>query len=61
MLNLDNLLIVLASLLLLAVDWLAFHDILEAHTARDWMMLFASFLVFIQFAREFWRRNFARR
>ena len=38
--------------MLLAVNWFAFHDFREAHTVRDWLMLFASVLVFIQFARE---------
>ena len=57
MLKADNLLMIAASLLLVAVNWLAFHDFLEAHTVRDWLMLYASVLVFIQFAREFWKRN----
>jgi len=48
---------VAASLLLLAVNWFAFHDFREAHTVRDWLMLFASILVFIQFGREFWKAN----
>jgi hypothetical protein len=61
MLNADNLLIITASLLLLFVNWLAFHDIREAHTVRDWLMLLASMLVFFQFAREFWARNFRHR
>jgi hypothetical protein len=56
MLNTDNLLMIAASLLLLFVNWLAFHDFREAHSVRDWLML-----VFIQFAREFWSRNFGRR
>jgi len=47
----DYLLIGIASLLLIAVNWLAFHDFREPHTARDWLMLFASVLVFIHFAR----------
>jgi len=61
MLNADSLLMIVASILLLFVDWLAFHDFGEAHTVRDWLMLLASLLVFIQFAREFWYRNFAHR
>lgn len=61
MFNLDNLLIVAATLMLLFVNWLAFHDIGEAHTVRDWLMLFASALVFLAFAREFWNRNFRHR
>jgi hypothetical protein len=61
MFNLDNLLMIAGTLLLLFVDWLAFHDIGETHTVRDWLMLIASFIVFVQFARVFWRRNFARR
>ena len=60
MLNTDNLLMIAAGLLLLVVNWLAFHDFLEAHTARDWLMLLASILVFVQFGREFWNRNIAR-
>lgn len=58
MLNTDNLLMMAASLLLLVVNWLAFHDFREAHTVRDWLMLAASVLVLIQFAREFWNRQF---
>jgi hypothetical protein len=61
MLNTDNLLMIAASFLLLVVNWLAFHDFREAHTVRDWLMLAASVLVFIQFAREFWNRNFRHR
>ncbi len=61
MLNIDSLLMIVASLLLLVVNWLAFHDFGEAHTVRDWLMLFASILVFFQFARELWDRNFGRR
>ena len=61
MLTTDNLLIITASLLLLFVNWLAFHDIREAHTVRDWLMLLASILVFFQFAREFWVRIFRHR
>ncbi|HEY6042757.1 MAG TPA: hypothetical protein VIX58_11550 [Anaerolineae bacterium] len=61
MLNADTLLMIIASLLLLVVNWLAFHDFGEAHTVRDWLMLLASLLVFVQFARQFWNRNFGRR
>jgi hypothetical protein len=60
LLNLDNLLIVTASFLLLLVDWLAFHDIFDPHTVRDWLLLIASALVFLEFAREFWKYNFGR-
>jgi hypothetical protein len=58
MLNADDLLILTASLLLLFVNWLAFHDFHETHTVRDWLMLIASLLVFLKFAREFWNRHF---
>jgi hypothetical protein len=57
MLNTDNVIIIAASLLLLVVNWLAFHDFREAHTVRDWLMLLATVLVFFQFARQFWNRN----
>jgi hypothetical protein len=59
--NTDHLLMIAASLLLLVVNWLAFHDFREVHTMRDWLMLVASALVLIQFAREFWNRNFGHR
>ena len=55
--KIDNLLMVAASLLLLVVNWLAFHDVREVHTVRDWLMLFASILVAIQFARVFCNRQ----
>lgn len=61
MLNADSLLMIAASLLLLIVNWLAFHDLREAHSMRDWLMLLASVLVLFQFAREFWNRGFGRR
>ena len=51
MMTVDSLIMVAASLLLLAVDWLAFHDLREPHTVRDWLMLVASALVFLQFVR----------
>ncbi len=61
LLNTASLLMIAASLLLLFVNWLAFHDLREAHTVRDWLMLLASALVFFQFAREFWNRNLGHR
>ena len=57
----DLVLMIAASLLLLAGNWLAFHDWREAHTVRDWLMLVASLLVFLQVARAFWPRNFGPR
>jgi hypothetical protein len=36
-----------AALLLLLADGLAFHDLFEPHTVRDWMMLAASGLVLV--------------
>ena len=33
--------------LLLFVDFLAFHDLLEPHTVRDWLVLAASALVVV--------------
>jgi hypothetical protein len=57
----DNIVMVLAAVLLLAVDWLAFHDILEPHTVRDWLMLAASILVFLHFGRTAWSRLAASR
>lgn len=48
----DALLMLATSLLLLAVNWLAFHDFREPHTVRDWLMLTASLLVFLKFARD---------
>jgi hypothetical protein len=56
-LSFNNLLLLLASLLLLFVNWLAFHDFHEAHTVRDWLMLTASVIVLLKFAIEFWNQN----
>ncbi len=58
--NLSNVLMLAASLLLLFVNWLAFHDFGEAHTVRDWLMLTASVLVILEFVREVWGRYFGR-
>lgn len=55
-LNLNNLLVIVASLLLLFVNWLAFHDFREAHSVRDWLMLIASVLVILKFAKDFWNQ-----
>jgi hypothetical protein len=52
----DYLLIALSCFLLVAVNWLAFHDFREPHAPRDWLMLLASLLVFTEFARMFWKR-----
>jgi hypothetical protein len=41
-----------ATVLLLAVDWFAFHDIREPHTFRDYLTLVASMLVFFRFGWE---------
>lgn len=38
--------------LLLAISFLAFHDIFERHTLRDWLTLTASILVFLYFVKE---------
>ena len=57
MMKIDALLMVAASLLLLVVNGLVFHDIRDAHTFRDWIMLVASALVLFQFARQFWNRR----
>ena len=41
-----------AAILLLAVDWLAFHDIREPHAFRDYLTLVASMLVFFRVGWE---------
>ena len=53
--KIDTLLILVTSILLLAVNWLAFHDYLEPHTVRDWLVLLASVLVWIQFGGMLWQ------
>jgi hypothetical protein len=60
MFNTDNLLILVASLLLLVVNWLAFHDFHETHSVRDWIMLLASCLVLVKFTREIWKGKLKR-
>jgi protein-S-isoprenylcysteine O-methyltransferase Ste14 len=36
-----------AVILLLLADFLAFHDLFESHTVRDWMMLAATGLIVV--------------
>jgi len=50
----DRVFTLAAGIILLAVDWLAFHDLMEPHTVRDWLTLLASALVFIQLGRTLW-------
>ena len=57
-LNLNTLFVLTTSLLLLFVNWLAFHDFREAHTVRDWLMLIGSVLVFLKFGGELWNQYF---
>ena len=47
-------LIVSSIFLLVAVDWLAFHDIREPPTLRDGLMLLASLFVCLYFAIDIW-------
>jgi hypothetical protein len=44
-------------LLLLAVDWLTFHDLFEPHTVRDYLTLAASLLVFLYIGLDVLRRD----
>jgi hypothetical protein len=39
--------LVAAAILLLLADFLAFHDLFEPHTVRDWVMLAGSALLVI--------------
>lgn len=39
-----------AVVLLLLADFLAFHDLFEPHTIRDWLMLAGSLLAILGFA-----------
>ena len=57
MLTIDRLLIAGASLLLVFVNWLAFHDLFEAHTVRDWLLLAGTLLVLLEFARQLLRSH----
>ena len=52
-----------AAILLLLADALAFHDLIEPHTVRDWMMLVASVLVLAGAGRHVYEppRDVARR
>jgi hypothetical protein len=42
-----------AVVLLVVADFLAFHDLLEPHTLRDWLMLAASALAVVSFVGGF--------
>lgn len=57
MVTIDDLVMVFAAVLLVFIDWLAFHDFFEPHTIRDWLMLVATGLVFIQFGRTVWKER----
>jgi hypothetical protein len=59
--KIDNVLMIAASFLLLLVNWLAFHDLREVHAVRDWLMLLASILALIEFARILWNSNLRQR
>ena len=48
-----------AVILLLVADFLAFHDLFEPHTARDWLMLTASGLAVLSLVA--WRLATGRR
>jgi hypothetical protein len=50
----------LAVILLLAVDWLMFHDLFEPHSVRDYLTLVASLLVFVNLGRLLLRPRNAR-
>ncbi len=56
LLNVNNFLAIVACLLLLFVDWLAFHDVGEVHTGRDWLLLVATGMIFFVFAWDFWNQ-----
>jgi hypothetical protein len=52
-----RLITVVTILLLLAVDWLTFHDLFEPHTVRDYLTLAASLLVFLYIGLDVLRRG----
>jgi len=53
----NKLLILGTTVSLLMVNFLAFHDLHEPHTFRDWLTLFASSLVFVYFGRQLFSRD----
>jgi di/tricarboxylate transporter len=52
---LRQLILVLAIIVLLVVNWLTFHDIFEPHTARDYLMAVGSLLVVASFGLDLLR------
>jgi hypothetical protein len=54
----ENVLLIVGACLLLAADWLAFHDFREPHTVRDWLMLCGTILVLTRFAGVLWKEKF---
>jgi hypothetical protein len=54
----ENILVIVGGLLLLAANWLAFHDVREPHTVRDWLMLFGTIAVLTRFAGLMWKQKF---
>lgn len=55
--KMNKVLAIIIVFFLLVVDWLAFHDIFEPHTLRDWLTLVSSILVFFYIAVSFSRRT----
>ncbi len=55
--NINKSLVITAVVLLLFVDFLAFHDILEPHTIRDWLTFVASGMTAALGARMFLRKT----
>ncbi len=51
--DLKKWLVVAIIVLLLALDFLSFHDIFEMHSLRDWLTLLLSILVFFYFAKVY--------
>lgn len=43
-------------LLLLVINWLTFHDFLEPHTTRDWLLLLTSILILIYFGKNYFKK-----
>jgi hypothetical protein len=52
-----RLITVVTILVLLAVDWLTFHDLFEPHTVRDYLTLAASLLVFVYIGLDVLRKD----
>jgi len=54
--TMNKVLVSVIVVLLLLINWLTFHDFLEPHSVRDWLLLVASVFVFFYLGKEYLKK-----